>query len=147
MKSISSLLSIAAIVALSAGAAPITSQAAPSCCASQMPVATQQIGNFSKSEYTGYVGRMYAEFELTWSANGEVAGTYTYPGKRRTIYLLKGENVREGVLRLEEYTGNELTATIHLRKSIDGTQVVWSGVMKNTDGREFPVEIRRTGTR
>ncbi|MEZ0298185.1 MAG: hypothetical protein ACAI35_17185 [Candidatus Methylacidiphilales bacterium] len=106
-----------------------------------------KVGRFAKSEYTGRVGNMYAEFELTWSDNGEVAGTYTYPGKRGTIYLLKGENVREGKLMLEEYTGNDLTATISLRKSMDGDQVVWSGTMKNTDGRQFPVEFRRVGTR
>ena len=103
----------------------------------EAPVAAQ-------SRYTGNVGRLAASFVLRWNPDGTVGGTYHYPSRAdRIVYRLLGNNHAEGELYLEEYTGSTVTARIRLRKSSTPSEIVWSGEMSNTDGRNFPMRMAR----
>lgn len=97
----------------------------------------------AESRYTGYVGRLDAEFSLHWSADRSVQGSYFYPDRPDTTYRLFGSNPREGELFLEEYTGRELTARAILQKRIEPEMIVWEGILLNLDGRRFPMAFSR----
>jgi hypothetical protein len=94
--------------------------------------------------YVGHVRRLDAIFSLKWLPNGKVEGKYFYPkrGINRS-YTLLGENSEEGKMYLEEYTDKTLTARIALVKSTTERQIIWSGVMKNVDGRSFEMSFQR----
>ena len=98
------------------------------------------------SDYSGNVGRWKAAYSLNWNANGEVEGTYHYPGKRKTVYTLKGNVASEGELYLEEYTGKKLSARCYLTETQTDTMIIWKGKMHNTDGRKFDMTISRAKT-
>lgn len=100
-------------------------------------------GTVRAADYTGNVGRMEASFSLDWHHDGSVTGTYHYPKRPGITYRLVGENPREGELRLDEYTGETLTARCRLHKRIEGSRIVWEGTMANTDGRRFPMAFAR----
>lgn len=95
-------------------------------------------------DYSGAVGKLKAEFSLDFHDDGSVSGTYSYPSRKGTVYRLSGSNPRQGELYLEEYTGTALSAKCYLSKRISEGAIVWEGVMKNTDGREFNMVISRT---
>ncbi len=94
-------------------------------------------------DYSGSVGKLKAEFSLNFHDNGDVSGTYSYPSRRGTVYRLSGSNLKEGELYLEEYTGASLSAKCTLSKRVTEGAIVWEGVMKNTDGREFDMVFSR----
>ncbi|BDS05771.1 hypothetical protein NT6N_08110 [Oceaniferula spumae] len=94
----------------------------------------------SVSNYIGKVGKSELRASLTYYRNGTVKGSYTSmrTGKR---YLLQGNNFQEGRLSLKEYTYNPRkdgwypTAQVYLYKQRNKGRIVWSGTMKNYDGR------------
>lgn len=97
--------------------------------------------------YAGDVGGLAAIYDLRWHDDGSVTGTYRYPAKPGIVYTLRGNNHTKGKLYLEEYTGGKLTATCDLSKSLSDSRIVWSGIMKNTDGRQFRMSMSRDRTR
>jgi hypothetical protein len=92
--------------------------------------------------YVGHVGQHNALFNLRWLPGGRITGTYFYQGNGRS-YTLSGNNYTEGKVYLEEYTDGEITARIALAKYLFGREIVWSGVMQNTDGRRFEISFQR----
>jgi hypothetical protein len=92
--------------------------------------------------YVGHVGQHNALFNLKWLPGGRITGNYFYQGGDRS-YTLSGDNFTEGKVYLEEYTEGELTARIALVKYIIGNEIVWSGIMQNTDGRRFDISFSR----
>ncbi len=95
------------------------------------------------ADYLGNVGKQTARFLLTWSEDGTVEGTYSYPARKGVVYTLRGNNHAEGKLYLEEYTGTQLTARCFLSKTLTDGVILWSGVMQNLDGREFVMSFSR----
>jgi hypothetical protein len=95
-------------------------------------------------EYRGRVGNLAASFSLDWHDDGTVSGTYSYPDRPGTTYRLVGVNPREGILMLEEFTGDRKTARCELTKRLTGDKIVWAGKMFNTDGRVFRMSFRRS---
>lgn len=101
---------------------------------------TQQLNN----QYVGAVGRLKAVFTLTWNSNGSVTGTYFNPTRDGSqYYALEGFNPSEGVLELNEYTGDVRTARIRLTKQISPGWIAWTGKMYNTDGRVLDISMQR----
>ena len=114
------------------------------------PVADVPVQNDGQEQYyEGNVGRLPAHFTLTWGTDNQISGYYsqatnssfTRDGVDR--YQLTGSNPSNGQLVLNEFTNGAQTATIKLSKSIQGQTVSWNGTMYNTDGKTFPVGIRR----
>lgn len=97
----------------------------------------------AEATYSGYVGRLEAEFQLSWLEDGTVSGSYHYPQRPDTIYGIHGVNPAEGELFLAEYTGDRLTASCALRKRLEADVIVWEGIMMNADGRHFPMAFAR----
>ena len=97
----------------------------------------------AENTYSGYVGRLDAEFRLAWGDDGTVRGSYHYPARPGTVYRIEGLNPAEGELFLAEYTGDRLTARCALRKRLEADAIVWEGVMMNEDGRHFPMAFAR----
>ncbi len=97
----------------------------------------------AETRYTGYVGRLDAEFSLYWNADRSVQGSYHHPAEPDTVYRIFGTNRREGELVLEEYTGRDLSARAVLQKRIEADTIVWEGMMMNLDGRRFPMAFSR----
>jgi hypothetical protein len=95
------------------------------------------------TRYSGNVGRLAAEYDLTWHDDGSVTGSYSYPDRPGVTYRLEGSNPREGELYLVEYTGGKRTARCNLRKRLEQGEIVWEGEMLNTDGRRLPMALRR----
>jgi hypothetical protein len=97
-----------------------------------------------KAEFAGSVGGLGARYALQWDDTGRVSGTYYYPkGKERIVYSLTGAVSREAVLYLEEYTGGNLSARITLRERGGRGTGDWEGMMYNTDGRRFKMNMRQ----
>lgn len=88
---------------------------------------------------------MTAEYTLQWSdTTMNVSGSYIYTsGRDRNVYQLKGTNDGKGHLEMKEYTAGTVSANIKLDKSIQDGEVAWTGTMYNTDGRTFPVVMKR----
>jgi hypothetical protein len=95
-------------------------------------------------EYRGKVGKLPAVFSLDWSADGTVTGTYSHPSRPGKTYRLLGNNAEAGKLYLEEYTGSTLSAKCYLAKKLTDGAIVWSGEMRNTDGRVLAMELSRS---
>jgi hypothetical protein len=85
----------------------------------------------------------FKEYDLIWGKDGSVKGTYFYPDRPGIVYQLLGTNPAEWELYLAEYTGKDLTARCRSWKRIEAGEIVWEGAMKNLDGREFPMTLRR----
>lgn len=96
------------------------------------------------ADYRGSVGKLEAVFSLEWHDDGSVSGLYSHPSRPGVRYSLEGSNPAEGELYLEEYTGNTLSARCYLSKSVRNGVIVWSGEMRNTDGRVLPMQFART---
>ena len=100
--------------------------------------------------YEGNVGKLPAHFTLTWGKDNQISGMYSQASNSSfsregvDVYKLTGSNPSNGQLILNEFTDDKQTATIKLSKSIQGQTVFWTGTMYNTDGKTFPVSIRRT---
>ncbi len=100
--------------------------------------------------YEGSVGKLPAHFTLTWGTDNKISGVYSQANNSSfsrdgvEVYKLTGSNPSNGQLILNEFTDDKQTATIKLSKSIQGQTVSWNGTMYNTDGKTFPVSIRRT---
>lgn len=97
----------------------------------------------AENTYSGYVGRLEAEFQLSWLEDGIVSGSYHYPQRPGTTYGIYGVNPAEGELFLAEYTGDRLTASCALRKRLEAEVIIWEGIMMNEDGRHFPMAFAR----
>lgn len=95
------------------------------------------------NHYFGNVGRKAAEYDLLWGKDGSVTGSYFYPDRPATLYQLLGTNLTEGELYLAEYTGKNLTARCQLWKRVEAGEILWEGEMRNLDGRDFPMSLRR----
>jgi hypothetical protein len=107
--------------------------------------ATVNVANSYSEDYTGRAGNLPFTMTLKWYQGGPVEGSYTYKDGRE--YALQGMNYATGRLRLTEFTGDMRTATVELTKSQTSDKVLWSGVMHNTDGRQFPFRIERPLTK
>lgn len=99
------------------------------------------------SRYSGNVGRLAAEYALTWHGDRTVTGSYSYPDRPGTTYRLEGSNPREGELYLVEYTGDRITARCNLAKTLTDGEIIWAGTMHNTDGRRLPMRLSRNRDR
>ncbi|MAS96716.1 MAG: hypothetical protein CMO55_26290 [Verrucomicrobiales bacterium] len=99
--------------------------------------------NLTGTAYRGNVGKLTAVFFLHWNDDSSVHGSYYYPAREGTVYKLTGSNPRDGELYLTEFTGNEVTAKCVLTKKLTDGNVIWEGTMNNTDGRQFPMTLRR----
>lgn len=96
-----------------------------------------QVGTKS---YTGKVGALAAEFELTWLPNSQLAGTYFYPTRNPSLkYKLVGNGDVQSGLTLQEFTNEKLTATIRMKNLKQASQSTWTGIMHNADGRNLEV--------
>lgn len=97
--------------------------------------------------YGGSVDSRFAFFQLTWQADGNVAGSYYHPGDNGSItYQLRGKNTANGQLVLTEFTQGRQSALLTLSKSVNPNGLItWSGKMHNTDGRVIPVSFTRRG--
>ena len=96
------------------------------------------------TDYRGAVGKLEAVFSLDWHYDGSVSGVYSHPSRPGVSYTLEGSNPADGELYLEEYTGNTLSARCYLSKRVRNGAIVWSGEMRNTDGRVLPMYFSRT---
>ena len=97
----------------------------------------------SVKHYDGSMGPRQAEFSLEWGENGAVKGSYFYTGDNRSQYKLIGSNKAEGVLELNVYSGDRLTARMSLQKKTKGNSISWDGVLKGTDGKILAVSFSR----
>lgn len=100
----------------------------------------------STSKYSGNTGSVPIIATLTFFSNDHIEGSY-FTSNNLPKYLLRGHNHTEGEILLREYTQEDgvwgVTATVTLRKSVQNGKVIWSGVMANTDGRKFPMILRK----
>jgi len=87
--------------------------------------------------YLGQVASGDAIFRLRFDSDGRVSGTYTQKGN---TYRLEGRNL-SGRLKLDEYTGEQLTAHLELTLSSSKREVRWEGRMQNVhpDTNNYPV--------
>jgi hypothetical protein len=110
----------------------------------------RNVDNESVLVYGGNVGKLDAVFFIEWAGTGKpIVGYYFYPSKgRKKIYTLKGNNPKEGILNLVEYTPDDsgkaiLTANCRLTKRVTADRILWEGTMNNTDGRQLPMKFSR----
>jgi hypothetical protein len=82
-------------------------------------------------------GKLKALYNLVWSQDGTIYGTYHYPRRPRIAYILKGKDLGNGTIQLTEYTGNNISATCTL--SLQGNCYV--GQMNNTNGRVLKMSM------
>ena len=90
--------------------------------------------------FTGSVGKLKANYSVSWNANGLLNGTYSYPTRPNVIYVLTGKDLGNGNIELTEYTGSSISANCYL--SLNGN--CYSGQMKNIDGRQFKMVMCKT---
>ena len=93
--------------------------------------------------YEGKVGKLAAVFDITFKEDDIVSGSYSHPKRPGVTYGLIGHNREAGKLYLEEWTGDKLSARCYLEKRLTDTHIIWEGEMRNTDGRTFPMEMKR----
>ena len=102
----------------------------------------------NKSIYTGTVGNSRVRAELAFHSDDTVTGFYTsYESGNR--YKLEGTNPAQGRLLLTEYSpgdweGYRATSTTELRKKITSDTITWEGTMRNYDGRNVSVKLKKT---
>lgn len=109
------------------------------------------VDNEAVSVYGGNAGKLDAIFHIEWAGVGNpVSGFYYYVAKgRKTVYTLSGNNPKEGVINLQEFTpspkGGEpfLSANCRLTKRVTADRIIWEGTMNNIDGRSFPMKLSR----
>ncbi|MGD1978510.1 MAG: hypothetical protein PVJ98_03890 [Akkermansiaceae bacterium] len=99
----------------------------------------------STSQYVGKINTSQVRVALNYYSDGSVAGNYVSfkTGKK---YFLKGHNLIQGKLILREYTKNRNgtyreSSISTLTKSVIKGKIVWSGTMRNYDGRNVPVTL------
>jgi hypothetical protein len=111
-------------------------QAAPKVVASKefKPQAPLQFS----SAYQGQVGKSKVEANLDFYQDGRVIGQYVTQ-LLGNVYQLEGENPKDGLLRLREYTNGRHTADVELRKGVEDGKMAWVGQMHNRDGRVVKV--------
>lgn len=104
----------------------------------------EAIRNTPVTVYRGNVGNLEAMYFIQWISDNDIRGTYFYPkrGMEQT-YTLVGNNPQQGVLYLDEYTGEALSARCTLKKRVTDREIIWEGTMDNTDGRSFNMVMRR----
>lgn len=95
------------------------------------------------TDYEGSVGKMAAHFSIVWNDDGTVDGSYYYPARPNTVYTLRGQNLVEGELHLDEYTDGQMTARCSLTKSLQGGLILWSGTVENLNGPSFAMSFQR----
>lgn len=99
-----------------------------------------------ESVYKGTVGQSKIMVYLNSDDDSEVMGFYKSLTSGKTYYL-KGHNKFKGKLVLTEYVetayGHKAMADVSLSKSIASGKVVWSGVMKNYDGRHVQMKFTK----
>jgi len=93
--------------------------------------------NSSAKSFSGKVGNLDASYNLKWSSDGTISGTYYYPKRPNTIYTLTGKDLGNGNIQLTEFTGNNVSA--HCNLTLQGNCYI--GQMNNTDGRTFKMTI------
>jgi serine/threonine protein kinase len=99
---------------------------------------------FAVYNYQGKVGNMEVEYTLQWFGSNVVTGSYSNArAANKIIYRLNGTRTGANSLELKEYTGNTLTATARLTKSLQNGSVIWTGKMYNTDGKTFDMILKR----
>lgn len=106
--------------------------------------------NESVVVYGGNIGKQDAIFFIEWTGTGNpLDGHYFYVSKgRKNSYTLTGNNPKDGVLILSEYTpdgtGKSIrTADCRLTKRVTADRIIWEGTMNNTDGRVLPMKFSR----
>lgn len=91
-----------------------------------------------QTHYTGNVGNLVAKFDLDIDHNtNTISGTYYYPKRKGIIYSLVG-NITGTKIELTEYTNEKVSAKCNLSLT---TNACYSGVMKNTDGKVFDMNL------
>ena len=88
---------------------------------------TENSGDYT---YRGKVGPYDATFQLHFAADGRVTGSYILDVNKRLTLRLEGNNP-SGRLRLEEYTGEKLTAHLDLDLKRTAKEIRWEGMMYN----------------
>ncbi len=100
----------------------------------------------STSKYSGNTGSVPIIAELTFFSNDHIEGSY-FTSNNLPKYLLRGHNHKDGEIFLREYTQEDgvwgVTASFTLKKSVQNGKVIWSGTVINTDGRKFPMILRK----
>jgi hypothetical protein len=91
-----------------------------------------------RSAYSGKVGGSSVHVKLSWREDATASGTY-YSRSSGRRYRLEGDNTLDGILYLDEYTNDNLSARAVLKKSWSDGAVSWQGIMYNTDGRNVPI--------
>ena len=91
-----------------------------------------------RSAYSGKVGGSSVNVKLSWREDATASGTY-YSRSSGRRYRLEGDNTLDGILYLDEYTNDNLSARAVLKKSWSDGAVSWQGIMYNTDGRNVPI--------
>ena len=102
------------------------------------PNRSMPTSNFRKQSFRGNVGKLKANFELTFDlTNNKVEGSYNYPDRKGITYRLTGTYTSSG-MELTERTGNEVTASCSLQTTNDNC---YAGSMNNTNGRQFEMNL------
>ncbi|MCA6363932.1 MAG: hypothetical protein IM638_12910 [Bacteroidetes bacterium] len=101
----------------------------------------KDLAYFNKeTHFTGNVGKLVAEFNLTVDYQiKQVSGTYYYPSRKSVVYSLTGTVENEEML-LTEYTNGEKSAVCKLTTS---DNYCYTGTMQNTNGKVFAMKICR----
>jgi hypothetical protein len=104
---------------------------------------SSQLWADSLKTYNGVVGDRQAEFRLEWAEDGSVRGDYVYAGGNRAQFNFLGNNKTEGLLELNVYSDQMLTARMSLNKKTQGNRISWVGTLKGNDGRILAVSFSR----
>ena len=113
-----------------------------------LPLLTCHLNAESNSFYRGQVGGSDILVALNYDQK-QVKGIYKSLNSGKTYYL-KGDNKIDGRLFLKEYIkkGSSLKAmaNVTLHKSTSSGRVVWSGTMKNYDGRNVKMTFTKSSS-
>ena len=100
-----------------------------------------------KNEYDGYLGEAAVRVSLTIDAvTRRVSGDLYFLRVPDRLYTLKGQNAREGQLRLTLLNDNVPVAAVTLTKTKDSSAVTWQGEVHDSDGKTYPLFLSRTLT-
>ncbi|MFT6181845.1 MAG: hypothetical protein ACI9NQ_001245 [Paracoccaceae bacterium] len=95
-----------------------------------------------KSNYRGTIGSSQVQVTLNWEKDRRVTGFYKSLVSGKT-YQLKGDNTVDGFIYLDEFSADNISGRILLKKTSKEEKLVWSGKIFNPDGRIDPVVIYR----